>query len=301
MTTKPYIGITGIVSAADLATVRDCAALMPWSHRLMAGVLVSAKTLREEATTNRRYPRVEHVEGLLAACADAGAWPCVHFNTRAKGDVLATELHALSRYFPSMRGLQLNVVAPDPAMVAAFAQTHPGVEVILQVNRAAMPSLARTREGATYERHVARCDVADEVSAYVARYAKVAHVLLDASGGEGASLDCDLAGTVLGRNGDEWTDRGRRFGVAGGFGPGAADALMGVAGALSVAAGNRSLCSEGRDTYRVSLASLSFDAESGVRVPVADPIPGERYQDRLDADRARAWVSVAAAAVGGAQ
>ena len=65
MTPYNYIGATGIVTAADLYTVRDCCALTPWSHRFMAGVLVSAKTLRGEYTESRRYPAVAQVDAIL--------------------------------------------------------------------------------------------------------------------------------------------------------------------------------------------------------------------------------------------
>lgn len=296
---RPYIGVTGVVTPGDVETMRAGVALVPPSHRLMAGVLVSAKTLRGEATTSRRYPSVDRVEALLAAIADAGAWPVVHYNTRAAEGLLGVELAALRERCPSMRGLQLNVAGPPPFSVEAFVRQNRGVEVIVQVNRAAMPSLPATRTGDTYERHVARCAVADEVSEYVARYYGVAHVLLDASGGEGAPLDHDLAGTVIGRNGDEWRDRGRRGGIAGGLGPDSADALASVAVALKVAAANRAMCSSGADRFEVTLADLSYDTETGVRSPVADPTPGEKHQDALDDAKARAWVALAARAIRG--
>jgi len=296
---KPYIGITGVVTPGDVATIRACVPLVPPSHRLMAGILVSAKTLVGGATTSRRYPDASRVESLLAACADAGAWPVVHYNSRAEEGVFGVELAMLRERFPSMRGLQLNVTNPQPFPVEAFARQNRGVELILQVNRAAMPSLASTRAGDTYDRHCARCLVADEVSAYAARYYGVAHLLLDASAGEGVPLDHDLAGTVIGRNGDEWRDRGRRVGIAGRLGPDSADALASVAMALKVAAANRVLCTDGADRFEVTLADLSYDSETGVRSPVADPTPGEQHQDALDNAKARAWVALAARAVRG--
>lgn len=298
---RAYIGITGIVTDADVDTARACARLVPPSHRLMAGVLVSAKTLRGQSTTSRRYPAFDRVETLLRELLLAGCWPVVHYNTRATDANFAAELGLLVDTLPSMRGLQLNVVAPCPDVVSRFAAAHRSVEVVLQVNRAAMLSLPTTQTGDAYDRHVACCAVADEVSEYVARYGRIAHVLLDASGGEGRALNTSLAGTIIGRNGDEWRDRGCHAGIAGGFGPDSNDTLASVAVALKVAAANRAMCSDGADRFEVALADLSFDAESGVRSPVADPAPGEKHQDALDADKARAWVSLVASAVGDAR
>jgi len=293
----PYIGVTGFVAEGDVAVAERCVRAMPATHRFMAGVLVSAKTLRGEATASRRYPPFERAEALLRALGEAGAWPVVHYNSRAGAGLLGVELAALRERLPSMRGLQINAADPPPFSVEAFAVQNRDVEVVLQVGRGATPSLASVRVGDTYERHVARCAVADEAAAYVARYPGVSHVLLDASGGEDAPLDADLAGCVVGRNADRWRSLGVRVGVAGGLGPGADEPLACVAAALRVAAANRLLCSGGADVFEATLADLSFDAETGVRSPVADPTPGERHQDELDPGLAFAWALAAAAAV----
>lgn len=257
MTPYNYIGITGIVSVADLYTVRDCCALTPWTHRFMAGVLVSAKTLRGEYTESRRYPAVAQVEPILAVCASHGAWPVVHYNTRATGDVLTTELAALVRAFPSMRGLQLNVVRPTPSVVDAFAVDHPHVEVIVQMNRAAFGNPPVPADAILYARD----------------YPNASHALLDLSGGRGEDIDTAFAARVA----RAWPHAGG-LGVAGGLGPAAATTLRALRDDL------------GADRF----ALLSFDAESRVRVPVEDPIAGGKHQDRLDRDRALAWVSLIA-------
>jgi hypothetical protein len=255
MTPRPYIGVTGIVTVADLYTVRECCALMPWTHRFMAGVLVSAKTLRGEYTESRRYPAVDQVDAILSECARHGAWPVVHYNTRATGDVLTTELAALVRAFPSMRGLQLNVVRPSPSVVNAFAVDHPHVEVIAQMNRAAFGNPPVPADAILYARD----------------YPNASHALLDLSGGRGEDIDTSFAARVA----RAWPHAGG-LGVAGGLGPDAETALQALRDDL------------GADRF----ALLSFDAESRVRVPVEDPIAGGKHQDRLDRDRALAWVSL---------
>lgn len=258
---KPYIGITGIVTVADLYTVRDCCALMPWTHRFMAGVLVSAKTLRGEHTESRRYPAASQVDAILSECAQKfGAWPVVHYNTRATGDALTAELSALVACAPSMRGLQLNVARPDPGAVAYFAETHPAVEVIVQINRGAF--------GAS--------PVPIDALHYASAYEGARHALLDLSGGNGAAIDASFAARVA----RAWRvfTVAPRLGVAGGFGPDAESLLASLREELGAEA----------------FAALSFDAESRVRVAVEDPTPGAKHQDRLDRDLARAWVSLAA-------
>ena len=254
---KPYIGITGIVTVADLYTVRDCCTLMPWSHRFMAGVLVSAKTLRGEHTESRRYPAAAQVEAILAVSAQYGAWPVVHYNTRAIGAVLAMELGLLRGMFPSMRGLQLNVVRPDPAAVASFIARYPDVEVIAQMNRAAFGDPPVPADAIIYARD----------------YPNAAHALLDLSGGRGADVDTAFAARVA----RAWP-HSARLGVAGGLGPDAGPTLRALRDDL------------GAERF----ASLSFDAESRVRVLVEDPTLGAKHQDRLDRDLALAWVSLAA-------
>lgn len=254
---RPYIGVTGIVTAADLYTVRDCCALMPWSHRFMAGVLVSAKTLRGESTESRRYPAASQVEAILSACASYGAWPAVHYNTRAHGDALASELATLVRTFPSMRGLQLNIVRPSPSVVDAFALDHLHIEVIAQMNRAAFGNTPVPADAIIYARD----------------YPNASHALLDRSGGCGADIDTAFAARVA----RGWP-HAARLGVAGGLGPDAEPTLRALRDDL------------GAERF----ASLSFDAESRVRVPVEDPTLGAKHQDRLDRDLAIAWVSLAA-------
>ena len=261
----PYIGVTGVVTPGDVATMRACVDLAPPSHRLMAGVLVSAKTLRGEWAASRRYPHASRVEALLAGCADAGAWPAVHYNTRAEGEVLGLELWSLCNLFPSMRGLQLNIARPAPAVVREFARARGGVEVIVQVNRAA----------------IGNDPVAASAVIYANKYAGARHALFDLSGGTGAAVDAAFAARVT----RAWRLLGGAptLGVAGGLGPNAGELLA----ALRAECGPR------------TFGELSFDAESGVRSPVADPTPGEKHQDALDAGKARAWVTLAARAIRG--
>ena len=248
----PYIGITGIVTQGDVETVRECATLVRThvpTHRLMAGVLMSYKTLTGQTTTNRRYPLRTHVETSLKACLDAGAWPVIHYNTHAKGADFARELEILSKDFPTMAGIQLNVVCPDREAISSFvSDPHRGVEVILQVNGT---SLRKTEWNAC---------------SYIGWYDDISHALLDASGGNGKLFSPGTA-EVIAETYPHAVEDGVRLGLAGGLGPDCGPALENLQELLV--------------PHGISLRDLSFDAESRVRVPVSDPIPGEKYQDTL--------------------
>lgn len=261
MTHRPYIGVTGVVTRDDVASISICATVLAASgqpHQLMAGVLVSAKTLRGERAANRRYPTAHDAEVLCARLFDAGAWPVVHFNTRTPAP-LDEQLDALCRAVPSLMGIQLNVARPDPEALARFRWGQrpgmgPGVELILQVGGASLEALTP-----------------EAVLDYVRRYrASVHYALLDLSGGRGLPADTALAAAVVAA----WDCPEVALGIAGGLGPEAGPLLADL----------RARCAP--DRFR----GLSFDAETGVRVPVADPTPGEHGQDTLNGLRALHYV-----------
>lgn len=239
----PYIGVTGIVTDDDVAIVRQLVPLAA-PFRLMAGVLVSHKTLHGEPTTNRRYPPIQRVTGLLVACADAGAWPVVHFNSRENSrENLQDDLIDLQIKAREMKGLQLNVTKPNIDVVRwFFEEQRAKVEFILQVNRSSVDE-----------------PTVDAALRYIDQYEGIAdHALLDFSGGTGKELDPLVVRETL----RGWRSQATP-GIAGGLGPKQnrliATSLHGVPANLPV----------------------SVDAESKLRIPVCDPIPGENYQDQL--------------------
>lgn len=276
---QPYVGVTGFMPD-DVPTAQACIAVvheLAPSHRFMAGVLVSATTLRAAPTASRRYPSIRDVDTLLTRCAEAGAWPVVHYNTRATGDDFAAELRVLKNLCPSMRGLQLNIVCPDRAVVREFAYAHENVEVILQINQASLDAIRRPPAlyGFPWD--------------YVERYAGIRHALLDASAGTGKAFDADRTGERIMECYDQWDRYMIRGGVAGGLGPDCGPMLDDLRDAM--------LGQEGDPD--IELRELSFDMESNVRVPVDNPTPGAKHQDRLDHDKAVAGVRAVCKAIRG--
>lgn len=206
---RRYIGVTGFAEPADVVIARECVGLVPPAWRLMAGVLVSAKTLRGERVERRRYPALAVAAALLSDLRDAGAWPVVHFNTRATGAAFRAELEQLARALPAARGVQLNVVRPDRDALAAFFAARPEQEFILQVNRAVLHDAF---------------DPETAIDAYVEHYDGIArHALVDFSGGEGKPLDAGFALRLI----HDWTHRAG-LAVAGGLDAHAVRALIGV-------------------------------------------------------------------------
>lgn len=265
---RPYVAVTGITSTAEIAhldLLRD--RLPPLSRRVVAGILVSAKTLRGEPTPNRRYPDIDVVWSL---CVDAlvKRWiPAIHYNTRANGDDLARELDALHEAAPHMRMLQLNVVSPDPRVVKAWRARHPDVEIILQLNDG-----TRREALARATRLDASCNLF-----FVTKFwhEAVDHVLIDGSRGEGRAFDVRTVGSEIACSAPDLYHHAKvRVGVAGGLGPDSHETL----GALRSSLGDH------------LFAPLSFDAETGLRSLVDDPTPGEKGQDALDLRKVEAFL-----------
>lgn len=194
-----YIGITGFAEPGDLRTARLCATFMPDRVRLMAGVLVSAKTLRGETSLRRRYfdPSCGNLARYLGALGHSGAWPVVHFNTRARGRALHEELCKLLDVVPFLSGVQLNAEHPDPAPLVCLKEQHPYVELIVQLP----PRCVGARPSV------------DSVLDYARGYAEIAdHFLLDLSCGNGLPLDAAFARELVAA----WR-LPARLGVAGGL------------------------------------------------------------------------------------
>lgn len=281
----PYVGITGIVTPDDLDTVKECVCTLhnkcptvpggDPSHRLMAGVLVSYKTLNGRPTTNRRYPKIEVVNDLLDGCLGYGAFPVVHYNTQSKGEDFAREMEQLVKLLPHMRGLQLNVVCPDPETVRSFTSgVGQRVEVILQINHTSLvkSAIAPAKVGHPCE--------------YAMGYVGISHALIDASGGNGKLFDPRTTDTIT-ETLYQLKCLGVRLGLAGGLGPDCGLALNDLKVGLMGFDGDPD----------IELTELSFDAESRVRVPVPDPIEGEKYQDMLDRTRAVDYVATVCTAL----
>ena len=247
------IGVTGIVFGDDVETMRLASKLAPETHTLMAGILVSGKTMAGEFTSNRRYPAVDTIPKLISELKEF-SWPVIHYNTSGKEDPLQTQLSNLVTRFPGIGGIQLNIVRPDWMEMKAFHEIHPDIPLILQINKSSVGSMELSL---TLE--------------YLRRYGRtIGSAILDMSGGRGVGLDTDWTTNVL----RWWPNSAIRASIAGGLGPDCGPILQKI---------HKSLDAPG-------LGIVSIDAESGVRVPVTDPIEGADYQDKLSPEKVLAYV-----------
>lgn len=243
----PYLAVTGVASFDDAVALCRLRAKHTGSRRLVAGVLVSAATLRGECVESLRYPPFRVLGRLLPMLALARWIPAVHFNSRATGEELEAELATLAE-LSCLRMLQLNLTAPSVGAIARFRARAPDVEVVVQLNPATLAA-------------------ADSLRGVVYRYGPVAeHGLLDASRGTGCPFDVEqMARSIFGVE-DTAHRAGVRLGVAGGLNEDPRDPIT-------------ALRAEIGDT---TFAALSFDVETGVRTAVPGADTTRKGQDRLD-------------------
>ena len=262
MSLLPYVGVTGFARREDLPRIEEAARAVPAGYRLMAGILWSGAG---ENRPNLRYPRtLDLARELLVVAESAGAFPVVHFNTRAKGEDLRRELFELRTALP-FRGVQLNLVAPDPAVVREFESSNPSLEIIVQVN------------GSSLRNDRSPLGVLRYLSGYEKRgpegYEPVGgSVLLDLSGGTGREIDLEWIEETVQRLAESPVPR--RIGIAGGFGPESLPTFRTLRERLGV------------ERFR----SLSVDAESRLRVPSPSATVGVFGGDDLDREKMLAYL-----------
>ncbi len=187
---KPYVGVTGFTACEQVEEVLKVfpkltgKTMGDWEQlpvMLMAGVLVSSKTMR--GGINRwpeRYPEIGKVEEIIPH--DPRVLGLIHFNTDAED--IASELKDLFDilgYPKNIDGVQLNVPWPEPAEVREFWHQYfrdsgdHEPYIVLQVGEDAF---AMTNHDPT------------TLSVWLHDYQGIVdYVLLDPSGGEGKRFD----------------------------------------------------------------------------------------------------------------
>ncbi len=263
---RPYLGITGVVSPQDVGTIEECREILPPTHDMMAGVLVSGKTLKGQVVTNLRYPTIgQAVQRIKALSLIPNVFPTLHYNTGGDKDPLHSQLRFLLETFPGFQGgVQLNVVKPGLGSIKLTRERFPDVKIILQVNGSSV-----------------RSKTPEAVEEYVRAYAgHVDYALIDFSGGKGHTASPSLWYEILHRLGPMASAHNFGLVVAGGLGPEGGETIKAV-----------------RDLG--PLAPFGVDAETKVRVEVDNPLYGEKYQDRLDRGLSLAYVRSVGAALCG--
>lgn len=140
----PYIGVTGIMSERQAAatievwreTWRERGTRDEPTHALMLGVLMSEKTLHGiENKYPLRYPKREHVRGIINACVAENVIPAVHY----AGDKSLDNLSKLQELAgPCCEAIQFNGVWPHPGRIP----TPPWPRIVMQARPEDSASLA---------------------------------------------------------------------------------------------------------------------------------------------------------------
>lgn len=195
--TGSYIGVTGFMSRTEVEEARS---IIPQEadHRLMAGYLMSSKTLAgQQNKWPGRYPKKEAIPGLLVD--DERVLNLIHYSTDNPGTLCSQLIEITELAGPNLDGFQLNMIWPRISELEDYRATYPDKFIVLQIGRRAMAQ-------------VRLLDFELSVGAYLN---VIDAILIDASGGKGESLNVAMVADYL------WEvirlDIG--IGAAGGLGP----------------------------------------------------------------------------------
>jgi len=179
MKAKPYVGITGPVSASEVESIvkkfYEAWYNMGTKHIPMLGFLVSYKSLNNQPTQNRRYPPLNSLKELLMD-ADDRVLRMIHYNTREPG--LANQVQTLFNkddlYNDNLcRAIQFNIVWPDAKEVDKIKRSMPDLTMVLQLSQKAMENKSDK-------------EIVNKIKEYGTA---INYALIDPSGGQGKEFD----------------------------------------------------------------------------------------------------------------
>lgn len=209
---KPYVGITGFTEKSQILALIGQLDVLNWpsTHQVMAGILVSDKSLKGQPLKplwQNKYPAPETVESLLVP--DNRLLYLVHFNSHRPD--FADELWEVLELAPSTAGFQLNLCWPDPREIERYRLRPHTTEdvVVLQVGSRALQAVDSRP---------------DKLLSRLRDYqGLVEYLLLDPSGGLGRELDSAMATNMVKELAEAGLNIG--LGVAGGLEAGTVERL----------------------------------------------------------------------------
>jgi hypothetical protein len=136
---KPYIGVTGFMSRAEVDAVLE---VVPSDadRLLMVGVLVSSKTML--STPNKwpnRYPSADKIAGIFSD--HPLALNLAHFNTKDPNELFDQMMEVTELGGENFHGFQLNIKWPDPHTLWRYKQKYPEKIIVLQCGETALESV----------------------------------------------------------------------------------------------------------------------------------------------------------------
>jgi phosphoribosylanthranilate isomerase len=179
MLRKPYVGITGPVTSAEVSAIvsefERAGYSMSSSHLPMIGFLVSLKTLNGQLVSNRRYPEFSGLRKLLEV-SNGRVFPMIHYDSKEPN--LSQQLEKIfdGIYQDGLcKAVQLNIVYPDKHQLAEAKRKMPELQIVFQASHQVLDGKD--------PREIAR-----RISAYGSM---IDYVLIDPSGGRGKEFNLE--------------------------------------------------------------------------------------------------------------
>lgn len=209
--TKPYIGITGVMTADEAKFLIGMTSGHPAHAQeefdLMLGGLASSKTLN--GLPNKWPGRFPRIENLSEAFLDhPGLLNLVHYSTD-EPDTLDMQLRLVTGLAgPNCHGVQLNVVWPDAKQVvdyrsSAMKSSGKDIRVVLQLGQRALQEIDDEK-----------LPLWLALDSYV-DWGAITDVLIDPSGGKGVPFEPERAKDLLREVAEKYPQLG--LGIAGGL------------------------------------------------------------------------------------
>jgi phosphoribosylanthranilate isomerase len=258
---KPYVGVTGAVSEAEVMAIVDAfeknGLTMQSPHMPMNGTLVSYKTLDlGNNPGNRRYPEMKEIPGILAATKNK-TFNTIHFNTK-RPEVLSSDIKTVMEFGGIYKnglcqGVQYNVAWPPIDEIDKIRSEYPDLKMILQLS-------SKATEGMSQK----------EIVEKAAEYADTDYVLIDPSCGKGLGFDIEYSVNLYRK-----------------LKEGGIKATVGFAGGLS---GENVAGVIGDLIARMKTDEFVIDAEGNLR----DKITPAYGDDVMNIEKVRKYISAAA-------
>lgn len=176
-----YIGVTGFTERSQIeVAMRSLYA--DQERKLMAGVLVSDKTLKGEKDKlyPNRYPSVDSLGNIFIKHQQL--FNVIHFHSSDKYDWCDQLMRAVLFAGEDLcDGVQLNMTWADPGEIENFKRFYSDKKIILSVNQ----GMLKAAPNELLHRFLIDYD------------GIVDYVLFDASGGSGTELDSDFIGPYI--------------------------------------------------------------------------------------------------------
>ncbi|HBI33792.1 MAG TPA: hypothetical protein DEA43_03200 [Candidatus Moranbacteria bacterium] len=206
---KPYIGVTGFMSRAEVDAVLT--AIPAGAERLlMIGVLVSSKTMQGIPNKwPKRYPSADQIAEIFPN--HPLALNLVHFNTKDPNELFDQMMTVTQLCGENFHGFQLNIKWPNPYTLEKYKKEHPEKIIVLQCGESALEEVS--------------CDPIVLASVADNYKGTCEYLLVDPSGGLGKPLNPYKGMEYLHQLNLRISGMG--FGIAGGLSPTTLEDLMG--------------------------------------------------------------------------